>query len=213
MFQAFKVRARCAALSAGLAAALVSGALVSGAAGVQAATVSFSALPGQALKNPAAIITGTVFEEATGSVGGIRRSPWESAGSAVNFNAADALYTSVSAGATALYRFGGVRSTLSFVWGSPDTYNLLTFFLGKEAVDTVALRNGDPIAPATFGTNSGLATITGIARGGKFDAVAFSSGSNAFEYANVAAVPLPAAGVLMLGALAGLGLLRRRARA
>ena len=52
-------------------------------------------------------------------------------------------------------------------------------------------------------------TISGIT----FDEVTFSSGSNAFEYANLAAVPLPAAGLVMLIALGGAAAAYRRRKA
>lgn len=45
-----------------------------------------------------------------------------------------------------------------------------------------------------------------------FDRLVLSAGKPALEYANlrVAAVPLPAGGLLLLGALAGIAALRRR---
>lgn len=57
-----------------------------------------------------------------------------------------------------------------------------------------------------------LTSLISISDPDPFDNVQFHSGQPAFEYANlsVSAVLIPAAGVMLLGALAGFGALRRR---
>ena len=118
-------------------------------------------------------------------------------------------YNSVSSGATATYHFGP-RSSLSLLWGSPDDYNHIDFFLGGSLLDTVSGDNPMIVPPGVAGLGFVNVTITGI----KFDKIVLRSvGSDAFEYANLSAIPLPAAAWMMLSALAGLGFVARRKKA
>ena len=122
---------------------------------------------------------------------------------------ATAPYNSVSSGATATYHFGP-RSSLSLLWGSPDDYNHIDFFLGGSLLDTVSGDNPMIVPPGVAGLGFVNVTITGI----KFDKIVLRSvGSDAFEYANLSAIPLPAAAWMMLSALAGLGFVARRKKA
>lgn len=181
-------------------AVFAAAALVASTLGAGAVTIVLGPKPTTSDPNPAATATtGTVFENVTGSIGGLRRTPWE--GTAL---AATGLYTSVSRGGSATYDFGSARSALSFLWGSPDTYNNLVIELSGGGGSTTI--NGAAVQPpVAVGAN--FVTISGI---GMFDTVTFKSGGNAFEYANVAAVPLPAAGLLLVGGLGALGLMGRR---
>ena len=192
-------------ITAMAAAVFLASSVVASAASV----VTSGVLPGEAILNPiASATTGAVYQNVTGSIGGLRRSPWQSSNSTVNYNDSDAWYSSVSGKSTATYDFGAKQKMLSFVWGSPDRYNDLDIDL--IAGGTVLTLNGtDMVPPGVLGSTSALVTISDIL----FDRVVFRSGGNAFEYANVvstAAVPLPAAGLMLMGGLGGLRLVSRR---
>lgn len=158
-------------------------------------------LPAVVNPMPAAdAIVGTVVEGATGSIPGSRKDPFE--GTAL----AGTPYTSVQADSSATY-MTGLSNLISFIWGSPDEYNVVEFNLGgalQGSFDgTMGVRppNGTGFADVVL-TTSFL-----------FDEVVFSSlQNNAFEIANlsVGQVPLPAGVWLFISALGGLGLLARR---
>jgi hypothetical protein len=88
--------------------------------------------------------------------------------------------------------------------GLVDACDSIDFHLDGELADTLA-GSGD-------GANldEALATITDIGDAGMLDQVVLNSGVPAFELANMAAVPLPAGGLLLVGALGAAALLRRR---
>jgi hypothetical protein len=176
---------------------------LSGAA--SAATVVFSALPGTDIGMPTAdAITGTVFQNVTGSTP-VRRSAWFGTSLANT-----GLYTSISGGASATYNVNPNSTRVSFVWGSPDTYNRVEFLdENGTVIDWFSITNATNIVPATIGNLGATATI--FSSVGSFDAVRFTSGQNANEIANLtAAVPLPAGVLLLLSALGGMAMLRRR---
>lgn len=189
--------ASVSALSIGMLASSIS---------AQAVTIDTTGpIPGAAIANPlATATTGTVFENVVGSEDGVRRSPWQ--GSSVDENALDSFYTSVSGGGSATYNFGGTRTSISFLWGSPDGYNDLDIDLIGGG-STVTINGADVQGPVAIGQI--FVKISDVS----FDEVVFRSGQNAFEYANVsAAVPIPAALPLFATALLGLGLIGRRRR-
>ena len=128
------------------------------------------------------------------SLTNVYRSPWEGTSS-------DNLqYTSVRSG-TAGYNLTG--NSLSFLWGSPDHYNTLTFWTQTGGTgDSVSL-TGDLLGePQHFGHHLVL-----ILTSETFRSVTFGTATiPAFEFANlVATTPIPAAlslfgsGVLVLG--------------
>ncbi|MFT4148709.1 MAG: VPLPA-CTERM sorting domain-containing protein [Paracoccaceae bacterium] len=172
-------------------------ALALGVAG-QAGAATVTSLPGApaSTANPAATsTTGTVYQGITGDWSGVYLSP---------FSDTTTAYTSVSGGASATYDFGAVMSAISLVWGTVDSYNYIDFIKDGVVVETLG--------------GSGIAGgYLQIASDFLFDSVTLRSGSNAFEFgalsATPSAVPVPAAGLLLAGAVAGLGALSRRRRA
>lgn len=146
------------------------------------------------IANPdASAVFGSVQQGVTGSIVNERASPW---------NDDVTPYTSVGAGGQATYNFGGLMSSISLVWGSPDTWNWIQFRNGSAVVDTLL--------------GGSIAGYVQVAANGLFDRIVIGANQNAFEFAGLsatpAAVPVPAAGVLLVGAIAGLGALSRRRR-
>lgn len=139
-----------------------------------------------------------VVDSPTTSAGGVYRSPWDTEGSPY-----DGLeYTSVRSG-TIGYNLTG--TLLSFFWGSPDTYNTLTFYEGADGTgDSVSL-TGSILSNLGAG-HHWVSFLTTEA----FRSVTFSSTSAAFEFANVTATPLPAALPLFATGLGVLGFGRMR---
>lgn len=124
--------------------------------------------------------------------------------------AGEAEYTAVQGrpeGASATYNFGRGYSTLEILWGSPDAFNWITFYLDGEATATIS---GSALVDAGASEASSAYFTTIYA--GLFDTIVTESRDlrNAFEYDGIAAVPLPAGVLLLGGALAGLGVARRR---
>lgn len=158
-----------------------------------------------------------------GSVGGQYKSPFDPAGSGAPSgtelaNWQNIRYYTVGSpslqGSPAVMTFGGVvQSYLSILWGSIDTYNAIQFVKNGVVVSTVD--GGFVLANGGNPSASGAAYIKFAE---SFDELRFFSNypgfggdTPAFEMSNVlAAVPLPAGGLLLLGALGGLAALRRR---
>ncbi len=106
-----------------------------------------------------------------------------------------------------------VADRFRMLWGSPDTYNSLAFFLaGAEQVRYTGADLGD--TPGVEARGAAYVEIADLS----FDEVRFFTSGNAFEISNLsaapvaatAAIPLPAAGLLLAAALAGVAALRRR---
>ena len=137
---------------------------------------------------PPTTSTGT-YVGVTGSVTNVYASP---------FGDTTSPYVAVEGGGSAFYNIAG--SALSFVFGTPDSYNTISFLNASGVFDTFT----------TAGTNLSnlnnyFVTITPT---GAFTGVEFSSSVNALEFSNVSAVPLPAAAPMFGAALlvlAGLG--------
>lgn len=113
------------------------------------------------------------------------------------------------------FTFAAARNTFTLLWGSIDTYNILSFdngfsITGTEIINLFALGgtpdNFEQVAEITFDfTGSDFSGAEGA-----FSQVTFlSEGRNSFEFA-MAPVPVPAAGLMLLTALGGMGIARRR---
>lgn len=109
--------------------------------------------------------------------------------------------------------FGKTQSAFNILWGSIDSYNEIEFLLlgasqlVQTGTDIVNLGSLGGVTP-TF-EQVALVKFSDL----QFDSVKFTSnGQNSFEFA-LAPVPLPAGGLLLLGALGGLAALRRRKQA
>ncbi len=107
--------------------------------------------------------------------------------------------------------FGSVQSMFTFLWGSIDKYNSVEFLLGGVSqllytgedliIDFALVQDGPNYEEVA------LVEFSEFDRG--FDSVKFTSPKAAFEI-GLSPVPVPAAGLLLLGALGGLAALRRR---
>lgn len=105
------------------------------------------------------------------------------------------------------FTFGSERISFTLLWGSIDSYNILSFdngfsITGTELIAELGLGgtpdNFEEVALVTFDFENPFTTVTFL-----------SDGRNAFEFA-MAPVPVPAAGLMLLTALGGVGLARRR---
>ena len=186
----------------------------------QAAHITISTTPGSAIYTGPTPIedfdsapfdnwSGGVF---TNSVGGVRAQPLGSTGGYASVGPTDG-----TPGDFSLASFDKVAS-ISFIWGSVDTYNTLDIFDADDNLlasfsgsDVFNPANGDqgnvntnPIVTISFNTTAAR------------DAVAylrFSSTQNAFEFDNLAvAVPEPSTWAMMIGGFGLLGAAVRRSR-
>lgn len=171
--------------------------------------------------NPAWVAAESTFTALqTGSVPDVYRSPFENYATP-GFGIggwATLSYTSIQAGGTAVYNIptGGIG--LSLLWGSPDSYNTLTFYSGLNGTGTdLGSFTGSDLKIQTYGHD----LVTFLSSSTLFESLVLTSGSNAFEFADLSvssdpgpggfgATPLPAALPLFVGGLGLYGLLARR---
>jgi hypothetical protein len=162
------------------------------AGGAHASTLvsSTTTLPADVFTPPNGGTTGTVLTP-TGSVAFEYASP---------FSDDTSQYVAVQNG-SATYDLTG--NTLSFVFGSPDTYNTISFLDSNgNAFDTFVPGTG-----AGAGLTAANSYFVTIRASGTFNAVEFSSTGPALEFSNVAVsnVPLPASAPMFGAALLALG--------
>jgi hypothetical protein len=136
---------------------------------------------------------------------GCTRSPWDDTSNPGED------FSSVSGGGSATYDFAGnTFSGLNILWGSPDPYNHIDFYLANVIVDTFS---GSAFVPVPTPLGNPQVGWANVAFSGAFDKfVLRSEVSDAFEFANLQAVPVPAALPLFAGGLGLLGWLARRRR-
>lgn len=164
--------------------------------------------------------TGAYLAETTGTAlsPSDRRSPYQGISTLLEDTAKYRSLGSPSGGqtpalpASATYSIAG--TSMSFLWGSPDTYNLIEFLAADNSVLGFVSGNSIPAAfinrPSTACTamfGCGYANVR-LVTDAPFAAVRLSTTNIAFEHA--ALVPLPAAAWFVLTALAGLGAYYRR---
>jgi hypothetical protein len=155
--------------------------------------------------------TGIFTLSTTGSIDGVKRSPYE--GSSIPHTPYSALSVGGVGAGSATYNCPGCTS-FSFLWGSPDSYNFLDFYSGANGTGTLitTFTGTDLVPPATLGL--GFDEVRFSASGGTFGSVVLrDSGQAAFEYSNVS-VPGPIVGAGLPGLVAAcaglLGFARRR---
>ena len=178
-----------------LAAVAGLGLAFAGSAHAAVLTSAITNLPADVF-TPPTTSTGTLVG-VTGSVTNVYASP---------FGDDTSPYVSVEAGGSAFYSIAG--SALSFVFGSPDSYNTISFLNTGGVFDTFTTAG-----TSLSSLNNYFVTIKPTAA---FTGVEFSSSINALEFSNVSAVPLPAAAPMFgaaLLALAGLGYVAKRKKA
>ena len=124
-----------------------------------------------------------------------------------------ASYVAVTGGASATYAIADTTS-FSLLWGTPDSYNTLAFYLDGALVDSVT--GSEITGQPQYGYAAAYVTITTSTA---FNQVIFSSILDSFEYAIPtvdgatpvpAPVPLPAAAPLLIAGLGALSFVVRR---
>lgn len=186
-------------------------ALCAFAQGAQASTVTISSqdttvLPSAAFVTAPNSFTGPFVLSTTGSIANVQRSPWGDSDTTHPYSVLSAGGTAAS---SATYNLGSTG--FSFLWGSPDSYNVVTFY---------SLANG---GGSVLGTFTGTNLVPPASAGAGFDFISFNvdtgtigsvvladTGQAAFEYANVGTTPLPSTWLMLLSGFAGFGFLAYR---
>ena len=221
-----------------LAGAVVMGAFVQSAS---AATITYTqsvaafsaSNPSPIPFNPLATVVQGTFSNALAGSNPDDRSPYQNADGSYcttcNGGLSDATkaYSAIQGYPTSIetivtYNINEPINTLTFLWGSPDTFNVLSFWNGnpeaggtelgsisQDAVTGIVSPSGLPLLAEATGHD--LMTFTD--KGGTFDYLMLTTTTNAFEYtfeliyATPTAAALPAALPLFASGLGVIGLL------
>jgi hypothetical protein len=130
--------------------------------------------------------------------------------------------TDGSTAGTAAISFSNALNSYSFLWGSPDDFNTVTFGLTNNTtvVYTGAelgllghfTADGSNVNTSWF-TASIVPTVSSGEPAARIASVTFASTGVAFEVANVTPIPEPATYALMLAGLGAIGIISRRRKA
>ena len=142
----------------------------------------------------------------SGSQGGVYAAPYSDA----------TKYSTVSGGQTTTFKLASAADYFGLYWGSIDTYNTISFYLGNTLVQSYS---GAPVLGLL--SNGGQTSwssnryINFFFQNSVYDTVKLYSGSNAFETDNHAfrksSVPEPTPLILLGVGLLGLAFARKRA--
>ncbi len=151
--------------------------------------------------------SGTVDLNIVGSVGGAYADVYQ--GTSL---AGVGKYNSVRTGGSMTYNLMGMAGDFfTFIWGTVDSYNTLTINNVGGGTETVV---GDTIRTLGGYEEGKKNAIVKITATNAFNSVTLTSSGNSFEHAfnppELAPVPVPAAGLLLLAAVGGLGVAARR---
>lgn len=113
--------------------------------------------------------------------------------------------------------FDMAQSSFKMLWGSVDAGNKIAFYSGAAPVFTytgqqLATLLGLVASGSAAGSFEEVVLLTFDRFDETFDRIVFSSSRPAFEFAlpEAAVIPVPAAGLLLLTAVGGMAVLRRR---
>jgi len=104
--------------------------------------------------------------------------------------------------------FGAGVTGVSFLWGTPDTWNSLTVTTSAGTSTFTAANLG-----LTSAAQSSYVYFSVVKPAETIKSLTFNSSQNAFEIANVTAVPEPGTYAMLLSGLAAVGFVSRRRRA
>ena len=152
---------------------------------------------------PVFTYTGTGTLEST-SVAGFTKEPTGSTGN----------WLSLASGESETVSFGSGYAEVSFLWGSVDSYNTVSFYSGSTLLDSYT---GTSAASLVGSTANGKQTLvfTYDTTSTPITSVKFSSSGYSFELDNVtaSAVPEPETYALMLAGLGAIAFVARRRKA